>query len=220
MSYIRNWKTVACFGVSGLSKAKFLLLGLILLLGSLAVMGHVSADNITVTLTASGNIQVQAGASGHNSLTFGGIGSGSISDVVITCTGLPTGASFSTNPSPLTGPFSDGDSFQLFVSTLPSTPPGTYPITCEVSSFTEPLIIAASLAVSPISFSNGAGSLGPDSISIRQPSTPTFNLIVDPAIIPEYPLGLPVLVIFMLVAYGLIRRQTHSTERTAGISRT
>jgi len=153
----------------GLARTKFLFLGLLLLLGSVAVLGHVVAgDSITPTLTASGNIEVQAGASGHNSLTFGGIGSvGSITDVLITCTGLPS-AIFSTNPSPLTGPFSDGDSFQLSVSTSASTPPGTYPITCDVTSFIEPAIIAASFAVSPINFSSGAGSLGPDSISIRQ----------------------------------------------------
>ena len=197
----------ACFGVSSLSKAKFLFLGLILLLGGLAVMGHVSADNITVTLTASGNIEVQAGASGHNSLTFGGIGSGSISDVVITCTGLPTGASFSTNPSPLTGPFSDGNSFQLFVSTSLSTPPRTYPITCKVLSFNEVTIIAPSFAISPISLFNGAGSLGPDSISIQQLPPPTFNLIVDPAIIPEYPLGLVLLLLGLPFGYVIIRRR-------------
>ena len=197
----------ACFGVSSLSKAKFLFLSLILLLSSLAVMGHVSADNITVTLTASGNIEVQAGASGHNSLTFGGIGSGSISDPLITCTGFPASVSVSTNPSTLTGPFSDGDSFQMFVSTSPSTHPGTYPITCEVSSFTEPFIIAPSFAVPSISSSNGAGSLGPDSISIQQLPPPTFNLIVDPAIIPEYPLGLVLLLLALPFGYVIIRRR-------------
>lgn len=199
--------------VVSMTETKFLLLGLILLLGGLAVIGHVSADMITVTLTASGKIEVQAGASGHNSLTFGGIGSGSILNVVISCTVFPTGASFSTNPSPLAGPFSDGDSFQLFVSTSPSTPPGTYPITCEVSSFTETGAIAPSFAVSPISLSNGAGSLGPNSISIQQQPPPTFYLIVDPApAIPEYPLGLPILAIFMLVSYGLIRKRTSTKE--------
>ena len=192
-----------------MSKAKFLFLGLILLLGSLAAMGHVSAaDFITVTLTANGPIEVHAGASGHNLLTFGWVGTEHISNVVISCTGLPTGASFS--PSFLAGPFSSGDSFQLLVSTSPSTPPDTYPITCEAPFFDEATdIIAPSFAVSPISSSNNAGSLGPNSISIPQQPTPTFYLIVDPApAIPEYPLGLPILAIFMIISYGLIRRRT------------
>lgn len=183
-----------------------------LLLGSVAVLGHaVAGDSIHPTLTASGNIEVQAGASGHNSLTFGGIGGGSITNVIVTCIGLPTGASFSTNPSPLTGPFSDGNSFQLDVSTLPSTPPGTYPVTCDVLDFTEPqAAIAPSLVVSPISLSRGAGSLGPDSILIQQLPIPTFNLIVDPAPpIPEYPLGLPILAILMIIGYGLVRRRNN-----------
>jgi len=172
-------------------------------------MGHVSADRISVTLTASANIEVQAGNSGHNSLTFGGIGRVPIFAVSISCTGFPTGASFSTNPSPLTGPFHNGGSFQFLVSTLPSTTPGTYPITCEVTHFTEPTIIAPSFEVPSISFSSSAGSLGPDSISIRQLPPPTFNLIVDPApLIPEYPLGLTILVIFMVIAYGIIKRRT------------
>lgn len=200
----------------GLARTKFLLLGLLLLLGSVAVLGNaVAGDSITPTLTASGNIEVQAGASGHNSLTFGGIGLvGSITDVLVTCTGL-TGATFSLSPypNPLPGPVSDGDSFILTVTTPLATPPGTYPITCEVTSFIEPAIIAASFAIFPISFSSGAGSLGPDSISIQQLPSPTFNLIVDPAPpIPEYPLGLPILTILTIIGYGLIRRrEKHET---------
>ncbi len=167
-----------------LARTKFLLLGLILLLGGLAVIGHVNADMIAVTLTASGNIEVVAGASGSNTITFGGIGVGSIFNVLISCTGLPTGASFSISPypNPLPGPVSDGNSFILTVTTSLATPPGTYPITC-VSSFTED-IIAPSFAISPINLSNGAGSLGPDSISIQQQPPPTFILIVDPATFP------------------------------------
>ncbi|MGA2628096.1 MAG: hypothetical protein ABSF63_13675 [Candidatus Bathyarchaeia archaeon] len=199
-----------------MARTKFLLLSLILLLGSLAVLGHVvAADSITPTLTASGPIEVVAGASGHNSLTFGGIGLvGSITNVLITCTGLPTGASFSLSPypNPLPGPVSDGNSFILTVTTSSATPPNTYPITCEVASFTEPGIIAPSFAISTVSLSNGAGSLGPDSISIQQPP-PTFNLIVDPAPpIPEYPLGLPMLAILTIISYGLIRRKTKNTR--------
>ena len=41
---------------------------------------------------------------------------------------------------------------------------------------------------------------------IQQELPTSFDLIVDPALIPEYPLGLPLLVIFMVVVYGLIRR--------------
>ncbi|MGP8069708.1 MAG: hypothetical protein ACLP5V_07430 [Candidatus Bathyarchaeia archaeon] len=196
-----------------MARTKFLLLGLILLLGSVALLGHVVAgDMITPTLTASGPIEVVAGASGHNTLTFGGLGLlDSITNVLITCSGLPTDASFSLSPypNPLPGPISNGNSFILTITTSLATSPATYPITCGVSSFTEPPIIAPSFGISRVGLSSGAGSLGPDSIFIQQAPLPTFYLIVTSATpIPEYPLGLALLAIFMIIAYGVITRKT------------
>jgi hypothetical protein len=40
-----------------------------------------------------------------------------------------------------------------------------------------------------------------------------FKTFVAPAVIPEYPFGLPLLAIFMVISYGLIRRRT-STRRS------
>jgi hypothetical protein len=37
-----------------------------------------------------------------------------------------------------------------------------------------------------------------------------FKTFVTPPAIPEYPLGLPLLAIFMIIAYGLIRRKTNT----------
>jgi hypothetical protein len=39
-------------------------------------------------------------------------------------------------------------------------------------------------------------------------STHTFTTAVNPNAIPEYPLGIPLLLIFMIIAYGVIRRRT------------
>ncbi len=165
-----------------------------------------------ITISNSGNIEVIAGQSNQNSIQFQ-IPSGEVVSVTVSCSGLPSGASCSTNPSPLPGPFQDGDSFELIVNTLPSTPPGTYPITVEVSFNIPAAIIQPAFSLA----SNGGFSLGPKSISIQQvlsgSASTTFNLIVDPApAIPEYPLGLPLLAIFMIIAYGLIKRRTRNPK--------
>jgi len=196
-----------------LAITKFLLFGLIMLLGSVAVMGHVSASGV-VTITASGNIVVKVGSSGFNSLIFGGItasGYSSVFNVEFTCTGFPTGASYSPMSLPGSDHFSDGDSFQLTVTTSPSTPVGTYPITCVLEDFDG--VSNTATVISRISFFSGASSLGPNSISIQQ-SSPTFNLIVNSVTpIPEYPLGLPLLAIFMIVGYGVIKRKTVTKQK-------
>ena len=184
------------------------------------MIGHVSASG-EVTISASGNIEVLAGASGFNSLIFGGItasGYSYIYNVEFSCTGtstgtdgFPPGASYSPTSLPGSDHFTDGDSFQLTVTTSPSTPPGTYPITCVLEDF-DGASVTEDFAISPISFSSGAGSLGPNSISIQQPPAPTFNLIVNSTVIPEYPLGLPILAILTIISYGLIQRKIKNMQ--------
>jgi hypothetical protein len=65
-------------------------------------------------------------------------------------------------------------------------------------------------------------SLGPGSYCVRltscqaEPDCGGLATITDPltvtAAIPEYPLGLPLLAIFMVIAYGLVRRRTSATK--------
>jgi hypothetical protein len=88
--------------------------------------------------------------------------------------------------------------------------PGTYTVTVWVGF---------------ISGGNGGNDIIAPVFSIRQQQahpeqgefgvfTTQFNLIVDPVPpIPEYPLGLAVLAIFMLIGYGVIRRKTVTKQK-------
>jgi hypothetical protein len=38
------------------------------------------------------------------------------------------------------------------------------------------------------------------------------DFTIIPAAIPEYPLGLSLLAIFMVIAYGVIKRKTHTQK--------
>jgi len=70
-------------------------------------------------------------------------------------------------------------------------------------------------------FFGGGGSDKPDSPPVTMTwsfSTSTFwSLIAVPLIpvapIPEYPLGLPILAVFMIIGYGLVRRRTGNNLR-------
>jgi hypothetical protein len=165
------------------------------------------------SISNSGNIEVMAGQSNHNDIQFHVASGESVTDLTLSCTNLPLGAACSVFPPILLGgSYLDGASFQVTVSTSPSTPPGSYLITVVATFTLTPIdLIRPVFSLS----SNGGSSLGPNSVTIQQdPSASTqFNLIVDPATaIPEYPLGLPVLVIFMVIAYGLIKRKTRNPE--------
>jgi len=192
----------------GLARTKFLLLGLLLVLTVCAVIRPISADG-TVTVSNSGNVVVVAGQSGSSLITFNDPLDYEIVSVTISCSGLPAGATCSTNPTSLPGPWYDGTSFDVVVNTSPSTPAGTFPISVTVSfDFYTPEIIQPSFLVS-------GGSLGPESVSIQQTpasTNTTFNLIVSSTTIPEYPLGLPLLAILTIISYGLIRRKIKNTK--------
>jgi hypothetical protein len=192
--------------------------GLILLFVVGLVKPVSAGDSITVTLTASpSNVTVTAGGSGSTTITFH-LSAGDIINPIVTCSGLPASASCSTNPNPIPPfPFLVGNGYQftLTVSAASSTSPGTYQVTAQVS-YEEPTIIQPSfLAISPIQFGSSSG-IGPNSLLIQQAlltASVTITVTVNAASpIPEYPLGLPVLAIFMIIAYGLIKRRTRDPK--------
>ncbi len=193
-----------------MARTKLLLLGLIVVLVTLAAIRPISADDGGVTVSNSGNIVVVAGQSGSTLITFSDPSDFEIISVTVSCGGLPAGATCSTNPGSLPGPWYDGTSFDVVVNTSPSTPAGTYTITVTVFFSLEGEVIQPSFLVS------SGGSLEPQSISIQQPppssTTTMFNLTVNSTTIPEYPLGLPLLAILTIISYGLIRRKTKNTN--------
>jgi hypothetical protein len=159
-------------------------------------------------------VEVVAGASGMNTVTLTAAGFIDAGDLVMfsgglftgppvmgCVSGLPTGAACNFVPdSVLVPPSTASESSVLTISTSPSTLPGVYTITVDVG-----LLVGA----------GAPANLGPASIQPMQVAPPHvfethFNLIVDAAAIPEYPLGLPILAILMLFGYGLVRRRTRN----------
>ena len=183
--------------------------GLILLF-VVGLIKPVSAVPPTVTLSADpSSVTVTAGSSASTTITF----HNAAASPTITCSGLPSGASCSTNPSPLPTIINDGYQFTLTISAASSTSPGAYTVTVQ-ATFSGPTIIQPSfLTISPIQFGS-SGGIGPNSLLIQQDPTAsvTITVTVNPASIPEYPLGLPVLAIFMIIAYGLIKRRTRNPK--------
>lgn len=186
--------------------------GLILLF-VVSLIKPVSAVPATFTLSANpSSVTVTAGSSASTTITFH-ITSDPVLSPTITCIGLPSGASCSTSPSPLPTPLSDGSQFALIISAASSTSPGTYTVTVQ-ATFSGPFIIQPSfLATSPIQFGS-SGGIGSNSLLIQQVPPPSVQITVtvNPPLIPEYPLGLPILAIFTIIAYGLIKRRTRSPK--------
>jgi hypothetical protein len=101
------------------------------------------------------------------------------------------------------------------ISTSPSTPPGTYTVTVVLRYAEVSTIISPGFAISPgVSRASASGGIGPASISIQQvPQQVSTNItLIIPGPIPEYPLGLPILAVFMVLVYGLIRRRTKNPK--------
>ena len=164
----------------------------------------------------SGNIEVIAGNSGSNTITLSATGGGIIEQgdmvvfsgalfsgpPVVGCTSvLPTGAACSFNPTQVVSvlPLTTSESSTLTITTSPTTPPGTYLVTVEVGLVLGPVLIA------PV-FSIQQQQVHPEQSS--QVFATQFNLIVDPTPpIPEYPSGLAILAILMLISYSVIRRK-------------
>jgi hypothetical protein len=46
------------------------------------------------------------------------------------------------------------------------------------------------------------------------------NFTIDPALIPEYPLGFPLLAILTVIAYGMIRRRTRKLDSPTPLNET
>ena len=151
---------------------------------------------VTVSLSANpSSITVTAGSSNSTTITITVSfpaplipdGIGSVLNPMISCSGLPAGATCATNPSPLPIPLHNGQQFTLTVSVPASTAPGTYQVTVQISfqSTTPPpgLIQPGFLAMSP---TNGGG-IGLGSISIQQllpTASVPITVIVTPATQP------------------------------------
>jgi len=138
----------------------------------------------TVSISTSGDITVAAGSSGSNTVTVTLL-SGSCTIVPGCNSGLPSGASCNFVPSSGSPTYPT----TLTITTSPSTPVGSHLIgvtaTCTVPT--------------SCTFGVSAGSNEP------------FHLVVQaapPPPIPEYPVGLVVLAVFMIIGYGVIRRRT------------
>jgi hypothetical protein len=136
---------------------------------------------------------------------------------IYSCSGLPDGWSCSTNlSSDPTVIYSDGSTFTLTISTSSSTASGTYQIVFQLTGYSVNMMIQPILfGISPFTPAN-SGGLGPSSIVEQIPpsgSVPVSVIISSTTPIPEYPLGLPILAIFMILAYGAIKRRTVAKQK-------
>ena len=178
----------------------------------------------TLTLTASPpTISLTAGSSGSTTITFENVqevsGGSAIAPFIYSCSGLPDGWSCSTNlSSDPTVAYSDGSTFTLTISTSSSTAPGTYPIVFQLTGYSVASMIQPILfGISPTPFTPAnSGGLGPSSIVEQTPPTGSVSvsvIISSTTPIPEYPLSLSILAIFMILAYGVIRRRTVTKQK-------
>jgi hypothetical protein len=85
----KPWQ-VQSWWVASLTGAKLLLLGLILVLGTFAVIGPISAQPV-ISISNTGNIEVIAGQSNHNSIQFSVPEGLEVNSVTISCSCLPSG---------------------------------------------------------------------------------------------------------------------------------
>jgi len=147
-----------------------------------------------VTMTPSpSTVTVTVGASGSTTVTVtppDGFGLTLLDSVVSCPSGLPAGASCSTNPSPLPNPFSvpspNGAQFTLMVSTSASTPPGSYTVTVQLSFNLQAEMIQPILSDNtffPLTPGSGGG-IGPSSVTLQQGTqfsgTTSITLSVSP----------------------------------------
>jgi len=157
-----------------------------------------TAIPLPVSLSANpSSITVTAGSSASTTITVtfstitpaipDGIGSIQLMNPVISCSGLPAGATCSTIPNPLPSPMSSGEQFTLTVSASSSTAPGTYQVTVQISYQppTVTMIQPSFLAISPIQFGS-SGGIGPSAISISQTiiSSITITVVVKAPTFP------------------------------------
>ncbi len=64
--------------------------------------------------------------------------------------------------------------------------------------------------LNPVTIPTAGLSPGTYCVTVVDTTTLGTDLTVIPAAIPEYPFGLPLLAIFLVIAYGLIRRRTRN----------
>lgn len=189
---------------------------------AMAAVALIPAPSVSLSANPS-SVTVTAGSSASTTITATILGVDSINELsnpAISCSGLPSGGTCSTNPSALPSPMSSGQQFTLTINVPSSTSPGTYQVTVEIS-YQLPIadiIQPGFLAISPSQFGS-SGGIGPSAVSTQATSnlltiTVVVNAPPPPPPIPEYPLGLPILVIFMIIAFGLIKRGTKNRKNT------
>lgn len=178
-----------------------LLLSLIIL-GTCTVIRPVEAQmlvsiahDVTLIQGGSGSTTIMVGPTfGYTSWGIGCVGPD----------GLPPGVSCDGSTI-YTTPTSGGTGTLQFYTSL-STPIGTYSMTvypfvhhCSPPDPMNPISSCEGGLI--VSLTSGSGTLCG--------GCPKFNLIVVP-LVPEYPLGLPILGILMIIGYGLVRRRTRN----------
>jgi hypothetical protein len=97
---------------------------------------------------------------------------------------------------------------------------GQNAVTVQLTSFEEDLVQPGFYGISPIQ-SGASDGIGPNSVSIQQLNSPSVTITVivnSSSAIPEYPLGLPVLAVFMILAYCVIRRKTRNPKNYLTVS--
>jgi hypothetical protein len=172
-------------------------------------MGSTVCVPTGITTSATNDVTVTAGGSGSTTASISwsayddGAGCAYVVDEgcvnvppCVTVT-LPAGVTCPTQYQTLFGVGTLESSFTITFTTSPSTPPGPYHITL-VGSFPVCISTDCDGFLSP-SLTSGGG-------------TPSFHLNVNASIIPEYPLGLPLLAILMLVGYTVLRRKTITNQ--------
>jgi len=143
----------------------------------------------SVSLSANpSSLTVTAGSSGTTTITVNLGGFPFIGSPMVSCSGLPVGATCSANPNPLPSPMSSGQQFTLTVSVPSSAAPGTYQVTVQFSFLVPDIIKPSFLAISLIQFGS-SGGIGPSAISVPQAaptllSSVSITVIVQPATFP------------------------------------
>jgi uncharacterized membrane protein len=111
---------------------------------------------------------VNAGGAATYSVDVGAVG-GFFGDVALSASGLPAGVTASFSPATLAA----GGSSTLTISTAPTTPGGTYPVTVQAASGTSTHTVALTLVVAGQDFALAAS---PADVTVTQGGTATSTI--------------------------------------------
>ena len=171
-------------------------LSLLLLLGLSVSVKPVRAQVSGLAASATNDVRVTSAGSSTTTVNFDfTLQTGFDAYVTVNCSPdlIPIAVSCPIPISPHV--FGSGVPIHLSIiftfTTSTSTPAGIYPITLETSFLCN---------IFNTCFVSAIASLAT--------GTSQFNLIVNAPVIPEYPLGLPLLATCMVIGYSLIKRRT------------